>query len=109
MEQSEDDDILPIEPEPVPMPASPPPEAIPIPGIDRTYSMAQPMAVPEPSFRNSRQTTSIVARARANVRAITGRRPERETEDGPDLKKELSKLDAEVSFEPWSLQLGIPR
>lgn len=109
MEQSEDDDILPIEPEPVPMPASPPPEAIPIPGIDRTYSMAQPMAVPEPSSRSSRQTTSIVARARANVRATTGRRPERETEDGPDLKKELSKLDAEVSFEPWSLQLGIPR
>lgn len=106
MEESEDDDILPIELEPIPMPASPTPEAIPIPGIDRTYSMAQPMAVPEPPSKNYKQTTSIVAKARAIVRATKGtdgavakkgKGREREKEDGPDLKKGLSKLDAEVS------------
>jgi hypothetical protein len=105
-DESEDDDVLPIEREPVPMPASPPPQAIPIPGIDRTYSMAQPMAVPEPPTKNYKGTTSIVAKARAIVRATKGtdapagkkgKGRERERDQGPDLKKELSKLDAEVS------------
>lgn len=104
--QDDDDDILPIELAPIPMPASPPPEAIPIPGIDRTYSMAQPMSIPEPPSKNYKQTTSIVAKARAVVRATKGtdvattkrgKGRQKEKDDGPDLKKELSKLDAEVS------------
>lgn len=106
VDESEDDEIRPIEVEPVPMPASPPPQAALIPGVDRTYSMAQPMAVPEPPAKNYKGTTSIVAKARANVRATKGTEAsvgkkgkgrEREKDAGPDLKKELSKLDAEVS------------
>lgn len=105
----DDDEIVPVVLEPVPMPASPPPEAISIPGVDRTYSMAQPMLNVEPPSKNYKQTTSIVAKARAVVRTYKGsdapvskrgrgRDGEKDKDDGPDLKKELSKLDNEVSF-----------
>jgi hypothetical protein len=109
MDDDDDDEIVPVELEPVPMPASPPPEAIPIPGIDRTYSMAQPMANMEPPSKSYKQANSIVAKARAEGRthkgsdapvAKKGKGRDADKDDGPDLKKELSKLDNEVSITP---------
>lgn len=112
---NDDGEIVPVELEPIPMPASPPPEAIPIPGIDRTYSMAQPMANLEPPSKNYKQTTSIVAKARAVVKAHKGldasvakrnkgRDADKDKDDGQNLKKQLSELDNEVNaFPPFSL------
>ena len=93
------------------MPASPPPQAIPIPGIDRTYSMAQPMANTEPPSKSYKQATSIVAKARAVVRTHkgidapvvkggNGRDQKRDKVERQALKRQLSQLDAEVSLFP---------
>lgn len=114
---NDDDEIVPVELEPIPMPPSPSLEAIPIPGINRTYSMAQPMSNFEPPSKSNKQTTSIVAKARAVVRTHKGidapaakrgkgRDGDKDKDDGQDLKRQLSKLDNEVgAFPPFSLSV----
>ncbi|KAJ9113912.1 hypothetical protein QFC19_000106 [Naganishia cerealis] len=103
--EAQDEEILPLEMELIPMPASPPPEMNAALGVQRTYSMAQPMANADPPSKNNK-ATSVVAKARASVRAYKGADPatkkkgkgrSRETEDGQGLSSQLSKLDAEVS------------
>jgi hypothetical protein len=61
----------------------------------------------EPPSKSYKQANSIVAKARAEGRthkgtdapvAKKGKGREADKDDGPDLKKELSKLDNEVSI-----------